>query len=110
AGTLNLSEAANASLPNKGRSQQNWTGSTGVGSLEQSRGSSHLENNGVILSGEQDIFGMPFDTAIWAPMAARGTTWRSRACLAACAALLRFAVPASLAYRPKPSWLGRSPG
>ena len=75
AGTLNLSEAANASLPNKGRSQQNWTESTGAGSLEQSRGSSHLENNGVILSGEQDIFGMPFDAAIWAPMAALGTTW-----------------------------------
>jgi serine protease AprX len=75
AGTLNLSEAANASLPDKGGSKQNWTGSTGAGSLERSRGSSHLENNGVILSGEQDIFGMPFDAAIWAPMAALGTTW-----------------------------------
>jgi hypothetical protein len=28
----------------------------------------------------------------------------------ACAAPLRYALPASLAYRPKPSWLGRSPG
>jgi hypothetical protein len=27
-----------------------------------------------------------------------------------CATPLHFAVPASLAYRPKPSWLGRSPG
>ena len=30
--------------------------------------------------------------------------------LPSCAAPLRFAVLASLAYRPKPSWLGRSPG
>ena len=43
-------------------------------SLEASRGSSHLESNGVILTGEQDIFGMAFDSNTWAPMATQGTT------------------------------------
>ena len=75
AGTLDLSAAANASLPNKGLSRQNWTTSSGTGSLELARGSSHLEDNGVLLAGEQNIFGMAFDTSTWAPMAAQGTTW-----------------------------------
>jgi len=76
-GTLNLAAAAEAYLyvPNTYQSIQNWTASTGTGLLEGSRGSSHVENNGVVLTGEQDIFGMPFDTSVWGPMAARGTTW-----------------------------------
>ena len=72
AGTLDLSEAARTA-PRK--AHQDWKSSTGKGNLEQSRGSSHLENNGVVLTGEQDIFGNEFDTTTWAPMAAQGTTW-----------------------------------
>jgi serine protease AprX len=75
AGTLDLDSAADAPLPSSRASKQNLTPSTGTGLLEGSRGSSHVENNGVVLTGEQDIFGMPFDTATWGPMAAQGTTW-----------------------------------
>ena len=75
AGSLNLLQAASTKLPSVKQSDQNWTSSTGTGSLEQSRGSSHLEDNGVTLTGEQDIFGMTFDTSTWAPMATLGTTW-----------------------------------
>jgi serine protease AprX len=54
---------------------QNLTPSTGTGSLDASRGSSHLELNGVALSGEQDIFGTPVDTAQLAADEAAGNAW-----------------------------------
>ena len=75
AGTLDLDEAEDANLPSHRESNQDWSTSTGTGSLEASRGSSHVKNNGVVLNGEQDIFGKKFDTATWGPMAAQGTTW-----------------------------------
>jgi serine protease AprX len=51
------------------------TPSTGTGSLEQSRGSLHVENYGVVLQGEQDIFGKPFDAATMAILEATGSSW-----------------------------------
>ena len=47
---------------------QPW--STGSGSLELSRGSTHLTDNGVVLQGEQDIFGQPFDSVAMAGLEA----------------------------------------
>jgi len=49
--------------------------STGSGSLELSRGSAHLSLNGVVLEGERDIFGMPFDSAAMAALEAAGSSW-----------------------------------
>jgi subtilisin family serine protease len=49
--------------------------STGLGSLEQSRGSVHIENYGVVLQGEKDIFGKPFDAATMAILEATGSSW-----------------------------------
>ena len=63
--------------------------SCGVGTLEASRGDSHVTNQGVPLTGEQDIFGMPFPRgsacsawvggswhgSIWAGDAWAGTDW-----------------------------------
>ena len=49
--------------------------STGTGSLEASRGSDHSRINGVVLQGEQDIFGMPFDSAAMAALEAAGSSW-----------------------------------
>lgn len=49
--------------------------STGQGSLEAARGSDHLEMDGVVLSGEQDIFGKPWNGTTWSTAAALGTTW-----------------------------------
>ncbi len=49
--------------------------SSGIGSLELSRGSDHLSMNGVELQGEQDIFGQPFDSAAMAALEAADHSW-----------------------------------
>ena len=49
--------------------------STGTGSLEASRGTDHLTIDGVVLSGERDIFGHPFDSAAMAALEADGNSW-----------------------------------
>jgi serine protease AprX len=49
--------------------------STGAGSLEASRGSEHLTRDGVVLSGERDIFGRAFDSAAMAALLAAGNSW-----------------------------------
>jgi serine protease AprX len=49
--------------------------STGTGSLELARGSEHLTRDGVVLSGERDIFGQPFDSAAMAALEASGSSW-----------------------------------
>ena len=48
---------------------------TGTGSLELSRGSDHLTRDGVLLKGEQDIFGKSFDSAAMAVLEAAGISW-----------------------------------
>jgi serine protease AprX len=47
----------------------------GFGSLEGSRGSVHISQNGVTLTGEQDIFGMPFNSLAMAQLEASGSSW-----------------------------------
>jgi serine protease AprX len=54
---------------------QTWTAATGTGSLESSRGSDHLTRDGVVLSGEKDIFGRTFNSSAIAVLAATGSTW-----------------------------------
>jgi serine protease AprX len=49
--------------------------SSGTGSLELARGTEHLTRDGVILSGEQDIFGHAFDSAAMAAAQAAGSSW-----------------------------------
>jgi serine protease AprX len=49
--------------------------STGVGSLESARGSDHLTADGVVLSGEQDIFGHSFNAPAMAVLEATGSSW-----------------------------------
>ena len=49
--------------------------STGLGSLELSRGTDHLTRDGVVLSGNQDIFGHAFDSAQMAMLEAAGNSW-----------------------------------
>lgn len=75
AGLLNLAGAAGANLPSVNKSTQNWGWSTGTGTLEGARGSDHLQQSGVTLSGEKDIFGKPFSTSTWAPLSAQGVSW-----------------------------------
>ena len=54
---------------------QTHTPSTGLGSLEAARGSDHIEDGGVVLEGEQDIFGNAWDGAAWSAAAAAGASW-----------------------------------
>jgi serine protease AprX len=49
--------------------------STGTGSLEAARGADHLTADGVILAGEQDIFGHPFSSPAMAVLEAAGSSW-----------------------------------
>ena len=57
------------------RATQREVPSTGWGLLELSRGSDHVELDGVPLEGEQDIFGQPWDSFGWAQASADGTSW-----------------------------------
>jgi serine protease AprX len=71
-GELQLGRALTSALP---YAVQTWIPSTGVGSLELARGSDHLTADGVILSGEQDVMGSPFDAAAMATLEALGKSW-----------------------------------
>ncbi len=71
-GLINLKAAAAAPTPNY---TQTWPASSGTGSLEASRGSSHLTNNGVDLVGEQDIFGNAWSGTTWSGTSWGGTSW-----------------------------------
>jgi len=74
-GLVTLRNMATAHPPTPVNAVQNFVPSTGTGSLDASRGSSSLELNGVVLSGEQDIFGTPVDTTALAAQEAAGTAW-----------------------------------
>src|SRR5205814_4230258 len=73
AGMLNLNLASTAIVPLIYR--QAWTQASGLGSLEAARGTNHVADNDVELTGEKDIMGSPWQPAVWAPAAMAGTTW-----------------------------------
>jgi serine protease AprX len=75
-GELDLSDLLSARVP----SGHHWWEprgrfSSGIGSLELSRGTDHLSMNGVVLQGEQDIFGHPFNSRAMAALEAAGSSW-----------------------------------
>ncbi len=72
AGALDVRAAAAAPTP---EATQEHIPSEGTGSLEAARGSAHVEMDGDALSGEQDIFGEPWDGATWARNSWSGTSW-----------------------------------
>ena len=69
---IRLDTVLSAKVPH---SRQTFARSTGVGTLEGSRGSMHLVKDGVPLQGEQDIFGHSFDSAAMAALEAAGKSW-----------------------------------
>ena len=73
AGELDLNALLSDSPPRRAR--QFHLSSIGTGSLEASRGSSHLSLNGVVLQGDQDIFGQPFRPVRMAVLEALGSSW-----------------------------------
>jgi hypothetical protein len=54
---------------------QSFTNSTGTGSIDASRGTDRPSMNGVVLSGETDIFGKPINTTTLATAEATGASW-----------------------------------
>jgi serine protease AprX len=72
AGELSVTGLSKSKPPNN---TQKFPSSTGTGSLELSRGSDHVARDGVLLTGENDIFGQPFNAASLAAGEAAGTTW-----------------------------------
>ncbi|MGP8160313.1 MAG: S8 family serine peptidase [Candidatus Dormibacteria bacterium] len=71
-GEVSAAAAVQASLP---ATVQNYPESTGTGSLEAARGSLHVSLDGVVLSGEQDIFSDAVDTASLAAAEANADSW-----------------------------------
>jgi len=71
-GELQLASALTVSLP---YASQHWVASNGSGSLELARGSDHISMDGVVLAGEQDIMGSPFDSTAMAQLEGQGKSW-----------------------------------
>jgi len=79
-GAINLPALASEQDPNnwgrwRGSYTQSFPSSNGAGSVEASRGGDHLTQNGVMLTGNQDIFGNPFDSRSMAQDEADASSW-----------------------------------
>ncbi len=73
AGEFDLLAMLAAKPPSK--FSQKFHDSTGTGSLETARGQDHLTRDGVVLTGERDIFGKPFDSSPMAKLESSGSSW-----------------------------------
>jgi serine protease AprX len=54
--------------------KQTWPAATGKGTLQGARGTIHVSDDSVKLSGENDVWG-PFNSATWAAASANETAW-----------------------------------
>jgi serine protease AprX len=77
AGLINLHRAREAKISTIGAAVQTWPRSSGTGSLQLARGSVLTEDEGVVLQGEQTIFGDAWDGASWAASSFDGTSWQA---------------------------------
>lgn len=74
-GLIHLDKTLTDPVPATSAATQIFEPATGTGSLDASRGSQRLTDNGVVLNGEMDIFGQAFSSTDWAQSAANGTSW-----------------------------------
>ncbi|WP_165865693.1 S8 family serine peptidase [Vallicoccus soli] len=76
-GVLDIKGALDTSTPSVNTARQVWTASTGLGTLEASRGGDNVvdPSNGRSLTGEVDALGAPFDAARWVAASTAGTAW-----------------------------------
>jgi subtilisin family serine protease len=72
AGMLDLNRTLHVPTP---PAVQTWPQASGTGSLEQARGSAHLTDGEVVLEGEVDIFGSPWDGKSWSEASWNETSW-----------------------------------
>jgi len=75
AGEVELATMLGAPASNIPKAWSRIAWSTGTGTLEGARGDEHLTRDGVVLSGEIDIFGHAFDSAAMATLEAAGNSW-----------------------------------
>jgi len=77
AGVLDIKRAMEANVPSTSKARQSWPTSTGLGSLEDSRGGEHVVDpeTGSVLVGETDALGAPWDARRWSSASAAGTAW-----------------------------------
>jgi serine protease AprX len=74
-GEINLAAALGRSTPSALLSAQPFLPSTGLGSLEAARGTLHIIDAGVALTGERDIFGNKINLVDWVLQAAKGVAF-----------------------------------
>ncbi len=72
AGSLSLGKALKTATP---QASQKYSAPSGTGLLDLARGSAKLIDGKMILEGEQDIFGVKFDSASWSTAAAQSASW-----------------------------------
>ncbi|SFF61922.1 S8 family serine peptidase [Blastococcus tunisiensis] len=75
-GLVDLKKARQAATPT---AVQTWPRATGLGSLDESRGSAHLELDGTLLEGEFDVRGTAWDPQAWTRATTAGTSWSGEA-------------------------------
>lgn len=71
AGEVNLAAASAAAAPS---GSQTWAPSKGTGRLEAARGTQHVADGDVELTGERDILG-PWNASKWAAASTSGRSW-----------------------------------
>ncbi len=75
AGLIDLHDARSKQPPTSADAAQTWPRASGLGSLQQARGSLVASDGDVGLTGEQTIFGDTWDAATWAAASWEGTAW-----------------------------------
>ena len=77
AGVLDIKRAIEADAPDPAAAQQVWPLSTGLGTLEDSRGGEYAmdPSNGAVLTGEVDALGSPWDARRWSAASFTGKAW-----------------------------------
>jgi serine protease AprX len=77
AGQLDIAGAVALDAARDATAKQGWPAATGLGTLEGSRGGSHVADSatGIVLSGERDIFGVTWNPLTWTSAARNGKAW-----------------------------------
>ena len=74
-GQVNLDAAYARTRPRAHDARQDYKAATGLGTLDGSRGSFRITDDGVALQGNTDIFGNPINLKRWARLSATGDAW-----------------------------------
>jgi serine protease AprX len=75
AGEIDVRRAVKRGKPTSDKSVQTWPLGTGTGTLEGARGTEHVQMGDVVLQGEIDIFGTPWNGQSWSGQSWSGQSW-----------------------------------